>query len=97
MYAKGDIGFVVNDVRVEFGWLRRIYLLVIQKEKKKKTQSLGLFLFYVLRHDEKEEKETFVCVCVCVERENFCRRCSRVRERAKGNRCDVMKAVVLQR
>lgn len=43
----------------------------------------------MLRRDEKEEKETFMCVCV--ERENFCRRRSRVCERTKGNRCDVMK------
>jgi len=96
LYAKGDVGFCVNDVRVESGWLAACkeltYWSYKRREKKRRT---SVYFFYVLHHDEKKEKE--MCVCVCVERENFCRRRSRVRERAKGNRCDVMKAVVLQR
>jgi hypothetical protein len=68
LYAKGDEGFWVNDVHVDFGWLRRIYLLVIQEEREKKTQNLGLFFYVFLPHDDKEEE---MCVCVCVWNERI--------------------------
>jgi hypothetical protein len=63
-------------------------------EKKKRKASTYFFMCFVMTRKKKKRR---LCVCMCVERENFCRRRSRVRERAKGNRCDVMKAVVLQR
>jgi len=50
-------------VRVESGWLGRIYLLVIQEKRKKNAEPRPIF-FFVFHHDEKEEKE----MCVWNER-----------------------------
>jgi hypothetical protein len=91
LYAKDDVGFRVNDVRVESGWLRRIYLLVIQEERKKYAEPRPI-LFYMLHHDEKEEKA--MCVCTWNERilVGAAAECASARRET-----DVMKAVVLQR
>lgn len=68
-----------------------------ERERKRKRRASNLFLFFLHcvlhhhHHDENEGKET------CVWNERIFDAAAVERARAKGNRCDVMKAVVQQR
>ncbi len=83
-----SIGFLSGKRCAQEVWLVKENLLTAWlRERKKKRRTSSLFFCVLHHHNQNEEKEMYVCV----ERENFCRCCTRTHKSTRARRkTDVM-------